>query len=698
MKKNGVLIGLLLAWNSDLLASTEHLDSLMSMSLEELSMLDVTMETASKTERELSEIPASVYVLSGERILRSGASNITEALALIPGMYVSKWDENSYHVSTRGFHDGLYNKMLVMVDGRSVYSPIYGGVYWTTLDYILADIERIEVLRGPSGAIWGGNAANGVINIITKSAQETQGTYLSGTVGQYDAYEFAIRQGLKLSETTYGRAFYKNKSNPSRLNAEAESWRTDTAGVVIESLEGSSTWSFKFGGTTVGYDQDVATITFDENDPYWQPVDIEYSDKEVESSSAYAQLNLEKEYQNGNVLSGSLWIDRVKDTADDAPGEFKTIDLEANYTHRLNEQHNVLLGLGYRYIDLEFFGSYDIDNLYSVNSYGRGYNTSGERDSIVNVFAQSEYHWSSAVSTIVGAKGEYFEQNDSFEISPQARVLWKLNDQNTLWAGVGRSVIAPSYMDSNSIYYSTFVEYLDLDGQAGLEPYGGVFATLPNAHLKNESVITYELGYRYAGLESFEFDSNLYFSEHQNIRGRDCSSEPYVSDQPEHIFVCYTSDAYEADSYGLELGARYMMTNDFSLYATYSYTSVDVSWSPSDISNGQTEAYLDIPRHQLATFQTLWNINDAWQWDFVIKYSDIKYSDDYYRATENRQEPTIHDVTPFVTVDTRLGWQKHSNAPLVELIVQKIGESELYDSWGLYPNEELVYVRLSHEF
>ena len=164
-----VCLGLALTTPVFVFAQENSLDQLMSMSLEELSMLDVEMETASKVTQKLTDIPSSVYVLSNERIQRSGAKSIAEVLALVPGLKVTKFNETSWFVSTRGFHDGLYNKMLVMMDGRSLFSPVYGGTYWSDVDYVLADIERIEVLKGPGGTIWGGNAVNGVVNIITKS-------------------------------------------------------------------------------------------------------------------------------------------------------------------------------------------------------------------------------------------------------------------------------------------------------------------------------------------------------------------------------------------------------------------------------------------------------------------------------------------------------------------------------------------------
>lgn len=136
-------------------ASDHDLEALMSMSLKDLSMLEVSVTSASKREQHISEIPAAIYVISNERIVRSGVKTIADALSLAPGIEVSQFNESSDFVSSRGFHDGLFNKMLVMIDGRSVFSPMYGGAFWEDIDYILSDIERIEIIRGPAGTIWG---------------------------------------------------------------------------------------------------------------------------------------------------------------------------------------------------------------------------------------------------------------------------------------------------------------------------------------------------------------------------------------------------------------------------------------------------------------------------------------------------------------------------------------------------------------
>ncbi len=671
--------------------ANNNLDELMSMSLEELSMLNVTMETASKFSQNLTDIPASVYVLSGDRILRSGASSIAEALSLVPGMYFSKWNENLYHVSSRGFHDGLFNKMLVMVDGRSVYSPVYGGVYWSTLDYILADIDRIEVLRGPSGSIWGGNASNGVINIITKSTKDTQGTYVSGTAGKYSAYDVSVRHGVKLSEDISSRVYFKRKRNPNYLSDSSRYWTSETAGFVLEGHQEDADWNIRAGGTKTSTVQTAFSATYDPNNPLAPVLGVNVRDFEDKTSSVYAQLSYSKRLDSGNVVSGNIWADHVKDSSLDAPGEYTTIDIDFNYLNQINERHTMSFGAGLRHVGMEFGYSWWETDLYQSSYYSRMYHIGKASDYIGNVFAQSDYQWSPEVRTVLGVKAEHFDQNTTTELSPQLRVLFSPSKVHSFWAGVGRGVVSPSYMDSEATYQEVYT-YFD-----GVDTYGQTYLTLPNKDLTNESVVTYELGWRFIPSADFEVDTTAFYSQHKNLRGGDCNDSLYAPGY-EHLWFCFISDDYSAVSQGVELAAQYKFTEDLTFFASYSYLTLGGKWEGGALSNGASAKYFSLPSQHLATLQTLWNVTQSWQWDFVIRYNNTSFPHEVLDDFAGLPSPTLHDVEPHLTVDSRLGWQATPNTPLIEVIAKKIGSNDLHDSWGLYANEEQYSVRLSYEF
>jgi iron complex outermembrane receptor protein len=208
--KLGVVVSLLL---SSVMADEEKsLKHLMSLSLEELADAEVTI--AGKTPQKIKDIPAAVYVVSEKDIRRMGATSIPEALRMVPGLQVARMDANKWAITSRGFNGLFANNLLVMMDGRTIYTPFFSGVHWDVQDTVIEDIERIEVIRGPGATVWGANAVNGVINIITKKAEDTQGMLLSGTVGTERGIATA-RYGNKISDDVYYRLYakYRNQDN-----------------------------------------------------------------------------------------------------------------------------------------------------------------------------------------------------------------------------------------------------------------------------------------------------------------------------------------------------------------------------------------------------------------------------------------------------------------------------------------------------
>lgn len=652
-------------------AEEASLDLLMSMSLEELTMLDIEMGTATKSAQKLTDIPSSVYVLSNERIQRSGVRTIAEALMLVPGLKVTKFSETEWFVSARGFHDGLYNKMLVLMDGRSLFSPVYGGTYWTNIDYILADIERIEVLKGPGGSIWGGNAVNGVVNIITKSAAETQGTYVSGLTSGGDDYELSVRQGIQLSDTVSSRAFYKHKKEPRYNHEKASVWQNESAGIVVES---NDNWAFRVGGHKTSYYQEWGYFTYDPNG-----VAIDYTEDnfDIESQSAYLQFDHAHELNDQTLFSYSLWAQNNEDNAPDAPGEYTTINFDSTFIHQANDAHLITIGGGLRYMNLDFSSSQVSDIQNEMAWYRRAYNIEKASDFILNAFVQSQYQWTSKFSTTVGAKIEHFEQNSSTELSPQVRALYKLNQQHSAWVGVSRSVVSPSYMDTNSSYFRTYHK-----------PDFGFYywETVGDSSLENENVATVEAGYRYNIGNNFELDTTAFFSQHSNVRAIDIDYDDYVS---------RLNDDYSVKTQGVELGAKYSLLENLESYLSYSYLNSKGTKEPGSYSSEESAKFFSIDHEHIATLQILWNITSSLQFDVLGKYHNVQYGE------HSDYEAQYGNIDPNLSFDARLGWKKSSSAPLFEVVVENIGEDDGHKTdWSTSKNinQESVYVRVSHEF
>ncbi len=551
-------------------AETNNIDHLMTLSLEELSMLNVRMETATKSNQRLADIPSSVYVLSNERILRSGALTIPDALALVPGLHVSSFSDSEWIVSSRGFHDGLFNKLLVLIDGRSVYSPLYGGVYWADIDYVLADIDRIEVLRGPGGALWGGNAVNGVINIITKSAKETKGSYIAGSWSEGGDYYAAIRHGLEFNESTDARAFYKQRQLRFDHSKSYPDWTLETAGIVAESERQQDSWSLRFGGERLKYTHDWWLLHF--SDGYLAYVDE--IDQQIDSYSFFTQFNYEAQLSEKHTGSYQLWVERNSNQMADDAGLTNTFDVDITHNYQINNDHLITYGGGFRLVEVEFFHSFDDIDFSYLPHFQRYASSPREVDSIVNIYAQSDKSWQNGFKTLIGLKAEYFEHTDALALSPQIRALYAINNQQTVWFGYGEASVAPSYLNTNT--YLAVNLYDNNSDRVWTELH------LPERGMRPESVSTFEVGYRYSGHSGFELDSTLFTSHHKYMRGK---SEVELIGMPEQVYGLNITDDYTLDTYGLELSAGYTINNNLHLFASYSYFRAHGGWNGGDDSD-----------------------------------------------------------------------------------------------------------------
>ncbi|MDD9175865.1 TonB-dependent receptor [Aliivibrio finisterrensis] len=677
--------------SSFVFANDEDLSALMLMSLEDLSMLEVSVTSASKREQHISEIPAAIYVISNERIVRSGAKTIADALSLAPGIEVSQFNESNDFVSSRGFHDGLFNKMLVMIDGRSVFSPMYGGAFWENIDYILADIERIEIIRGPAGTIWGGNAVNGVINIITKSTKETLGTYGQIAYGQHGYKEASVRHGLQFNDNTTARAFYKAKDTFSVIDKFQSQYESDkvntisiqTAGVKFDIEEGNSSWMLAFGGEKSAQYYDWYTVDMSD-------LNRQYDDsyKSVDSSSLYGQVNHTIELANSQWQT-NLWYWQDKDNSPDAHGEFNTIDLDSVYTLQYGSDVTILIGGGLRHINIKLQDSsnYDVSH---VDIYNRYSSDPISSDTTSNVYAQIDYNFTEQFMIQVGAKAEYFTLNDYFEVSPQIRGLYSISASQKIWFGVGRAVVTPSYFEQKSTY-TNYYSYVYENNF-----YDGVSAYLPSTSLDNESVITIDAGYRFEGT-NVNMDLTAYSSSYNNVRGHDYIG--YLNDGIGNYYDLYEfNDDYEAQTYGAEVAIEWDINSSLKNYTSYSYLSFSQDRVQGDSNASGSDDYFEINHQNMLSNQLLWQVTNSIQWDFVVNYKDIDYTSD--------SNQFVYDVDNLISLDSRIGWKKHENAPLVEVMVKNIGMSSkcelntniYYDQCNAYETEQSIYGRVSYEF
>ena len=409
-------------------------DDFFDLSLDQLADIEIT--SVAKKPQKVSLAASSIFVLSQEDIKRSGVTTIPDALRMVPGVQVAKLDANKWAISIRGFNDIFSNKLLVLMDGRSVYSPIFGGAYWDTVDTVLEDIDRIEVVRGPGGTLWGSNAVNGVINVITKKAKDTAGLLVSALAGNEERGNLSIRYGGEINQHTDYRVYVKGFER-DEAEKGADDWRMGRIGFRVDSEPGK---------------QDKLTL---QSDIY----DGEEGERAVSNFNTPPFGNFDS---NTDVFGANVLFRWQRDLGDDSDLSFQTYydyterkhfyitdkrdTVDVDFQHRFQTlgQQEIIWGLGFRYIDDDT----DAGTVMRLSPENRS-------DKIYSVFFQDEI--SLIDEQLILTLGTKVEHNSytGFEYQPSARLLWKPFDKQSLWGSVSRAVRVPSRMEQDAVLQRT---------------------------------------------------------------------------------------------------------------------------------------------------------------------------------------------------------------------------------------------------
>ncbi len=391
-----------------------------ALSLEEL--MDVEVTSVSKRPQRLADAAAAIFVITQEDIRRPGATNIPELLRMVPGVEVARIDANKWAVSVRGFNARFSNKLLVLIDGRSVYSPLFSSVFWDIHDLVLEDIERIEVIRGPGATMWGANAVNGVINIITRSAKDTQGALLSGGGGTEQRAFGTARYGGRIGDNLYYRGYVK----AAKLDDGALASGDDGADGFHQSRSGFRLdWEPR--------DEDTLTLAGD-----LYRLDNGTTDA---SHPLFVPPYLSTWDDRGKAEGGSILANWSRHLSADAGlcGSADVIEADLQHDFSPLSGHRLVWGLGYRYTHTA-----SDSTLYMRPS------PANRSESLFSAFVQDEISLiTDQLSLTLGSK---FEHNDAsgFEVQPTARLLWTPSPNHSLWAAVSRAVRTPSVSERDA--------------------------------------------------------------------------------------------------------------------------------------------------------------------------------------------------------------------------------------------------------
>jgi len=555
-------------------------NDLASMNLEQLMNESVT--SVSKKETKLDQSPAAIYVVTQDDIRRLGITTIPEALRLVPGLDVARITGNEWAVSSRGFNAEFAKTLLVMIDGRTVYTPSSSGVYWNAQDIVMEDIDRIEVIRGPGAALWGANAVNGVINIITKSAKETSGAMVSVTAGIEDQPSTTVQYGGLLATNLYYRAFLKYYNRDGLVNAPG-----------VDSADGSD---MLHGGFRMDWEpSEEDNFTF-QGDLYSGNAGKEVMQLSL-SPVTDRPIDAVERNAGGNVLG--RWTRTFSDTA--------SVTLQTYYDHvqqgsgygteygntcdaDLKNQFN--LGTGNAVV---WGGGYRLQDIKNTSSFDLTWAPERSQIQIFNVFAQDDI-------TLVRDRlhftlGGKIEHNTvvGLDLEPNVRLLWTPTENQTAWAALSRATRTPSLFElGGRLNEAAF--------QAGPNP--ALVSLLPNPNLQEEKLTAYEIGYRVQPTKPLSFDAAGFYNIYDNLSVQEPNANQFVATPvPAHLLVSSTwQNADSAETYGLELSGQWQVTDNWRLTGSYTWLHMDLDPDPSAGANSpqhqfQVRSYLDLPCH-----------------------------------------------------------------------------------------------------
>ena len=545
-------------------------------------LLDVEVTSVSKQPQSLSKAPAAIYVISSDDIRRSGATSIPQALRDVPGLHVAQLDSQKWAIGSRGFNGRYNNKLLVMMDGRTLYSPEFSGVYWEVQDTVMADIERIEAIRGPGAAMWGANAVNGVINIITKHSADTQGGYAEVGAGDYEKGFASLRFGGKLAEGATARGYIKGfKRDSLAFNSQDMEYPQN---LMMNGVSSDNDWQNVQAGGRVDMQLGAASSLTVSADVYSSKLQQTLFTP-IENAPFYGQYTSDKFDASGwNLLakytealsatseySLQAYYDRAKREESLFGFITDTIDVDFQHQLKVGDKHNIVWGVGYRYIDDEI----DADPIIvPVTGYGTSTN-------LWSAFARDEITLSEDKLWLTLATRVEHNSYTGVEVQPNARIMYKIDDQNKVWSSVAYSVRTPSRAENNlRINAVNIPPNVSVSPARPAAPFLVKVIVVGNDAFESEELVTYEIGHRYTPTSNFSLDSALFYNDYKKLRSVTIGS-PDLSTIPAGYITqrnLFTNNDY-GDSYGLELSAQWLYDQNLKFKFNYSFFQGDFSES-----------------------------------------------------------------------------------------------------------------------
>ncbi|MBN1911392.1 MAG: TonB-dependent receptor [Pirellulales bacterium] len=639
--------------NQDARTSTDKttgLDAILNMDVEQLQRtpvhapsMDIAVSSVARQESTVGQSPAAVFVITNEMIRRSGYKAVPDLLRLAPGVSVSKITSSSWAIGIRGGPGRFVKQLLVMIDGRAVYNPLFGGIYWDMQDLLLEDIDRIEVIRGPGATVWGANAMDGVVNIITKKASKTQRTYVTAGGGNYDVdiegFRVGGSNGKGMAWRVWGKHTERGPGYLEGLGLAYDDWRSANTGFRVDyHLDPQKRDRLVATGSYFLAHEGQRTIF-----PLPDPPYSETATEDMKVASQNVVLRWEHKISDESDWSFQTYYDRCYRQQLAGEEMWTTADFDFQHRFPLGARHDVIWGLEYRDI-----GHYDPNG-----SFFLSFSPERMRYNMFSAFIQDRIEL--VEDRLYLTAGTKLERNcfSGFEVQPSIRLLWSPDKHHVVWGAISRALSTPMlYQETGELNLGPMPSGLPLP----------LFARLNGSNnFRSEKLMAYEIGYRTQVNKQFAWDIATYYNDYRDFHGL-VLGVPFLEG---NHFITESDwlNRVAARGYGVELTASWDATDTWRLTGFYSYQYVSFAGSHDE----ELIYPNSIAPQNMARLQSSWTLPGDLEFDAALRYVD---------------NISGVQVPRYLTMDLRLAWHPSKNLEMA-VAAQNLFDRHHYE----YANE-----------
>ncbi|MCW8345448.1 TonB-dependent receptor [Vibrio sp. ZSDZ65] len=687
--------------------ASDDLMSLIDMPLASLAETKVVSTT--RNAQSLADTPASVYVITAKEINRSGARSVADVLALAPGLHVAKFSNYDWGISARGSNQALNNSLLVMVDGRSVFNAMFSGVDWDLIPVSLDSIAQIEIVLGPVGTIWGGNAVNGVVNIITADAESAPQGKVSVSAGNYQYREVKLHEATQLNAKTHISGYVEYVEHMPWTSEEERVQTNQHFGVLTGRFGGrldyqhlENTLNVQFGG--IRSEEDYLWAKYNPHFLFPGKPSTEYFEQVMVAQEYFLGMNHVYERANADTWENDAWLTYSSNDSTDRNTQFARLDLDSRYTLNDVVGTQLMLGVNVRLID-EAFASYSLQDQFTM-PYLRTTQSPEFFNQSYGLFANWTVPVTDRTTMMLGSRWQYDNITNRVAPQPQARFSYALSKSQRLWAGWGRAIVTPSRLElSTEFQQNGYIEGAQFsDGNKYDYFYSYVYKG--NEDLAVESVETYELGYRFWNEDRLQLSVSGFYSQRDNIRvykGVSSNqwvisdgSSPGTSGTVIEEYVSQYIDPLSTQSYGGEIAMKWQALENLQLNTNYSYKRIigDCSGAICSTNNEVTYNLENQPNH-FVNAQLMWDISANFWMSSMMQYIAPSVLHPDSNSETSARWPRVFNV------EMALSWLPKVGYPRFTASVENLGANqtiEYPETFGAFQNGTQYWVTAEWDY